>query len=190
MAPTPSDELIYQLKVTLLGIRPPVWRRIQVRGDITLYKLNRIIQAAMGWLGHHLFEFRVGDVAFGVPDPDWDWAKVRSARRVRLRDIAAALGPKGRFRYVYDFGDDWQHDVVIEKALLPEPRVWYPVCVGGRRACPPDDCGGPWGYGELLEAIRDPNHPEHQEKLEWLGGAFDPEEFDVESTNQVLRTIR
>jgi len=190
MVLTPSDELIYQLKVTLLGIRPPVWRRIQVRGDITLYKLNRIIQAAMGWLGYHLFEFRIGDVAFGEPDPDWDWVKIRSARRMRLRDIAAALGPKGRFRYVYDFGDNWQHNVVIEKALLPERRVRYPVCVGGRRASPPDDCGGPWGYGELLEAIRDPNHPEHEEKLEWLGGAFDPEEFDVETTNQVLRTIR
>ncbi|MGE5591908.1 MAG: plasmid pRiA4b ORF-3 family protein [Bacillota bacterium] len=181
-----DGQLIYQLKVTLCGVRPPVWRRIQVRGNTTLLKLNHIIQAAMGWLGGHLFEFQVGQVTFGEPDPEWDWREVKSARRVTLHEVAVAVGPKGRFRYVYDFGDDWRHNVVVEKVLLAEQHVRYPICLAGRRACPPEDCGGPWGYAELLEAVRAPEHPEHGEMTEWLGGDFDPEEFDLEATNRAL----
>lgn len=186
----PNADVIYQLKVTLLGIRPPIWRRIQVRGDVTLYKLNRTIQVAMGWLGGHLFEFQVGDLAFGEPDPEWDRQEVRSARRTRLHEVAAALGVKGRFKYLYDFGDYWKHDAVIEKVLPAEPHVRYPICMAGRRACPPEDCGGTWGYADLLEALRDPNHAEHEHQTEWVGGSFDPEAFDLEETNQVLRYIR
>ena len=182
----PDESPVFQLKVTLKASKPPIWRRIQVRGSTTLPKLHTILQVAMGWYDCHLHEFKVGNIHYGVPVPEWE-LDVKNERRVKLSDIVA--GVKDRFVYEYDFGDSWEHQIVVEKVLAPEAGVRYPVCLAGKRACPPEDVGGVWGYAEFLEAMRDPEHSEHETMLTWIGGAFDPQAFDLEGINQRLRHI-
>jgi hypothetical protein len=182
-----SKPSIYQLKITLQDSRPPIWRRLQVRGDITLAKLHRLIQEAMGWYDSHLHQFIVGETYYGVPDPD-DLPEIKDERRVRLDQVVSS--PKQGFIYEYDFGDGWEHVIIIEKILNPESGVHYPLCLDGARACPPEDCGGIGGYTRFLKAIHDPKHKEHKEMVEWIGVEFDPEEFDVDLVNQQLKTIR
>jgi hypothetical protein len=174
---------VHQLKITLTGSRPPIWRRLQVSSSINLRRLHDVIQAAMGWTQSHLYQFQVGDVEFGEPDDEFGMP-IRSAKSTPLRKIAPK--PGAVFRYEYDFGDSWQHRIEVEKVLPPEPGVHYPRCLVGRRACPPEDVGGIWGYEEFLQAIRDPKHPEHAAMLEWVGGAFDPEAFDRQAVNEQL----
>ena len=140
---------IYQMKVTLMDSKPPIWRRIQVPSDISLSKLHHILQAVMGWTDSHLHQFVAGDKIYGVPDPDYGF-EVINERRVKLSQMAK--GEKAKFRYEYDFGDNWQHQLLVEKVLPAEPGVHYPRCLTGKRACPPEDCGGVWGYSTFLEA--------------------------------------
>lgn len=184
----PQTECIYQMKVTLQNIRPPIWRRIQVPSDLTLRKFHRILQDAMGWYDSHLHQFTIRGVYYAERNPEWEGfgPPVRSERTTRLEDVVS--GPKMKFVYEYDFGDGWEHEILVEKVLPPEEGVRYPVCVTGAPACPPEDCGGPWGYAELLEAIRDRNHERHEELLEWVGARFDPEAFDLAGINRALRT--
>jgi hypothetical protein len=177
---------IHQVKVTLEGIRPPVWRRIHVASSITLRRLHDVLQVTMGWTQSHLYAFEIGGVTFGEPSPGYD-IPVRSAKSTPLRRVAPDAG--ARFSYLYDFGDNWEHQVVVEKVLLPEPGAVYPRCLTGRRACPPEDVGGIWGYQEFLQAIGDPEHEEHASLLEWVGGAFDPEAFDLGAVNRALATL-
>ncbi|MGI9950781.1 plasmid pRiA4b ORF-3 family protein [Moorellaceae bacterium AZ2] len=180
---------IYQLKITLKGIKPPIWRRVQVPGNVTLYKLHKIIQVVMDWGDYHLYEFRIGDTYYGIPDPDFEELhRVKSARSVKLNQVVPSEGFK--FLYVYDFGDNWQHEIVVEKILPPVEGMKYPICLDGRRASPPEDCGGIGGYYEMLRILRDPEHEEYEETLQWLGGSFDPEAFDLEIINEVLRRLR
>lgn len=180
---------IYQIKITLKDSRPPIWRRVLVRSDSTLAQLHRIIQAVMGWADYHLHQFIAEGKYYGVPDPYYgDLMDMADERRVRLNQIVR--GEKFRFRYEYDFGDSWLHTLLVEKILPPELGQRYPVCVGGRRACPPEDVGGIWGYYEFLEAIQNPDHPEHEDYLEWIGGEFDPEEFNLDEVNAALRALR
>ncbi|MBI3971441.1 MAG: plasmid pRiA4b ORF-3 family protein [Chloroflexi bacterium] len=181
----PKQASIWQLKITLIGIRPPIWRRVQVPSTVTLDKLHLVIQAAMGWDNYHLYSFSIGGEEYGEPDPELN---LRSAGRARLDRMVG--GEKARFRYTYDFGDDWEHDILVEKVLPPVSGVRYPICITGRRACPPEDCGGIWGYEELLEILQDPQHEEYEERLEWLGGEFDPEAFDLEEANARLEPLR
>jgi hypothetical protein len=183
----PADTPIYQLKVTLKESKPPIWRRILVPGDISLSKLHQILQIAMGWEDSHLHQFIVGGTYYGEPDPGFR-DEMKSERRVKLNQVAPH--EKGRFTYEYDFGDSWEHQIVVEKIVPPEPGARYPVCTAGTRACPPEDCGGVWGYESLLEAIADPNNPEHDEMLEWVGEDFDPDAFDLEEINERLKRIR
>lgn len=175
---------VFQLKVTLKYIRPPIWRRIQVRGGITLDQLHLILQPVMGWQGYHLHLFEVDGIHYGEPDPGWD---VENEQRITLDRAVSEPGDK--FIYKYDMGDGWEHEILVEKVLAPEPGVHYPVCLKGKRACPPEDCGGPWGYAEFLNAISDPKHPDHKDMLEWVGDEFDPEEFDLEAVNRVLSSM-
>lgn len=177
---------IYQLKVTLNHIKPPIWRRVEVPVDVKLGKLHRILQAAMGWTDIHLHAFRIGNECYGVPDPDFP-SDTKNERNIRL-DSVAQQGD--RFFYDYDFGDGWEHEIKVEKILPAETAVHYPRCVDGKRACPPEDCGGPPGYEYLLEALADPEHEEHDSMIEWIGGEFDPEVFDVEKVNQALWRMR
>jgi hypothetical protein len=183
--PKPTAGTVYQLKVTLKDTKPPIWRRLQVPGSITFYKLHQILQIAMGWTNSHLYEFEIGEDRVGEPDPEYG-AEVRSARRVRLSQI----GPGAKFSYTYDFGDDWEHAILVEKVLPPEEGVSYPRCLTGRRRCPPEDCGGVWGYAHLLEALQNPEDPEHAELMEWAGGPFDPAEFDTTGINAELKSLR
>lgn len=171
----------FQIKVSLRDVRPPIWRRLLVPSDILLPKLHQVLQAAMGWHDSHLHLFRVGNDCYAPPG---DWEPLgRDSRGVALADLAPRRG--ARLVYEYDFGDGWTHDIVVE-SVSPEPCDG-PRCTGGRRRCPPEDCGGPWGYAEFMEAIADQSHERHDELREWCGDSFDHAEFDVESANASLR---
>ena len=183
----PTEPCVYQIKVTLKGSKPPIWRRIQVTSDTTLGKLHRILQVVMGWEDYHLHQFIIGGAYYGEPHPDYGF-EMKDEREVKLNQVVS--GEKSRFTYEYDFGDSWEHELLVEKILPLEEGKHYPVCLKGKRACPPEDCGGIWGYYNLLEAIQNPNHPEHEELLEWVGEGFDPEEFDLDGINQVLKKIK
>jgi hypothetical protein len=126
-----------------------------VRSDTQLSTLHRILQIAMGWQDCHLHQFAIGGQHFGIPDSD-DWTEVRDERKVTLGQVAPSA--KARVTYEYDFGDSWEHEILVEQVLPPQSGVRYPICVAGRRACPPEDLGGVWGYAEYLEAIRDAEH--------------------------------
>ena len=178
---------IYQLRIRLRGSKPPIWRRIQVRSNTTLAKLHDIFQIVMGWTNSHLHQFIIHGVEYGVPDPGYDM-DLEGEKRVRLGELIFA--EKEKFIYEYDFGDSWEHEILVEKVFPIEKGVRYPICLKGKRACPPEDCGGIWGYSEFLEAIENVDHPEHDDMLEWIGGEFDPEEFDVNSINKGLKYIK
>jgi hypothetical protein len=187
----PADEMqIYQLKVTLRDIKPSIWRRFHVPSNMKLGKLHQVLQLVMGWTNSHMHQFKVGKVYFGTTYPDnFDgMPETRDENKTQISELVSK--PKAKFVYEYDFGDSWEHEVVLEKILPPEPRGRYPRCVEGKRACPPEDCGGVWGYANLLEVIQDEGHPEHEEMLEWLGEEFDPEAFDVEAVNKALGRMR
>ncbi len=173
---------VYQLKVSLQGIRPPIWRRIQVPETITLGELHIILQAAMGWQVAHLHQFTFGDTSFGSADVD-DFGEMGYDDEAGV-PLASLLSKKGEaFSYEYDFGDSWVHTIKVEKTVPAESGSVYPRCTTGRRACPPEDCGGIWGYEDLLAALKDPDHEDHEESLGWVGDDFDPDAFDVELTN-------
>jgi hypothetical protein len=182
---------IYQLKVTLLDTRPPIWRRLRVPSGFALEDLHSVIQAAMGWDESHLHEFRIGQKRFGKSDPSARLMGIDPIGSERTTRLFMVLGKvKAKAMYTYDFGDSWEHAIVVEKVLLPEPGVPYPVCIEGKLQGPPEDCGGIPGYYNLLEAIRDPNHPEHEDLLDWVGGEFDPDAFSVEEVNHRLAPIQ
>jgi hypothetical protein len=180
-------EKIWQLKVTLREIDPPIWRRVLVRGSVTLGRLHSILQQTMGWTNSHLHLFEVGDKRYGTLDPEWEMDVVDETK---MRVSEAAPEPKAGFTYEYDLGDSWIHDVVVEKIIPPESTMLYPVCLDGKRACPPEDSGGVAGYADLLEILRNPAHEEHESTLQWVGGHFDPEGFDVNSANRALSPRR
>ncbi len=175
---------MHQLKITLRDIRPPVWRRVLVPSDIPLDRLHLVVQAVMGWMDCHLHEWSCGDERYGQPAAI-DWEPPADESDVTLAQLAPRAGD--RLSYCYDFGDDWRHEVRVEKVLPRDPEMELPECLTGRRACPPEDCGGPWGYGELLAVLADPRHPEHKEMMEWVGGSIDPNHFDLEETRLRLR---
>ncbi len=181
--------VIYQLKITLKDIRPPIWRRVQVRSDATLAQLHWVIQISMGWTNSHLHSFNIQGNEYGVPmlEFDFDDMEVRDEQIVKLSKVIPE--EKFKFSYLYDFGDSWEHEILVEKVLEADPSVHYPNCITGKRACPPEDCGGVWGYRNFLEVIQDPDHPEHEEMLEWVGGFFDPEDPDLEDVNPRLKMI-
>jgi hypothetical protein len=182
---------IYQLKVTLLGTKPPIWRRLLVPSTLSLAQLHDVLQIAMGWENEHMHEFRMGSQYFGEPDNEDQFmgiAPVKSGRTASLSTVLNRVSAK--MIYTYDMGDSWEHNIVLEKRLPLDPAAKYPVCLGGKLACPPEDCGGIPGYYHLLEAIEDPNHAEHDELCEWLGGDYDPQAFSVDEINKHLSSAR
>ncbi len=176
--------IVYQIKVTLQGIKPPIWRRVLVPADITLAQLHFVLLRVMGWQGGHLHMFEVDGQCYGEPEGEFD--EVLSEARVKLNKVLCA--EKESMIYEYDFGDSWRHKIVLEKILPASEGVYVPGCLAGARACPPEDCGGPYGYADLLVALVDPKHEEHENMRDWLGDDFDPDEFDVEEVNQYLVT--
>ena len=176
---------IYQIKVTLQGAKPPIWRRLLVPNTLSLKALHRVIQTAMGWTDSHLHQFEAHGQNYGVPDPEYGEDMLNEAQ-VRLDQVL--IEPKEAMVYEYDFGDGWLHKVVLEKVLEPVENVVVPSCIGGKRACPPEDCGGVYGYEELLMVMSDPSHAEYEEMRDWVGEFFDPEHFDVAKINRLLAT--
>ena len=178
----PNATIAFQLKITLEGSKPPIWRRVQV-GDCTLDVLHDIIQTAMGWEDYHLHMFEWDGNCFSHPEAQLDGDDCDETR-VLLSQLVAD-GCK-KLRYWYDFGDDWWHAITIEKTLKPKRNDRFPTCLKGVGACPPEDCGGIWGYLEFLEAIRDPKHDRHSELVAWAGDDFDPTHFDIDEVNVAL----
>lgn len=177
----PAGAGILSLKVTLRNTKPPIWRRILMPGSMTLADLHVAIQIAMGWGDCHLHHFDLDGKLFGDPDTTDDVAD-----EGHLTLNAMVKSGVNRFAYTYDFGDDWEHAILIEKAPPASDAKAYPACVGGKRNGPPEDCGGPWGYAELLDILADPARPEHEEQLRWVGGEFDPEAFSVAAADAML----
>ena len=183
----PSE--VFQLKVTLLGTMPPIWRRLLVPADLTLAQLHDVLQAAMGW-DDHMHEFSVGQRRIRRPDPEDRLMGMPSAeneRTVRLSGILGRVGSKAI--YTYDFGDSWEHSIVLEKRLPVDPNTLYPVCTDAQLACPPEDCGGISGFYDLLEVLSDPNHERREEIMEWIGDEFDPQAFSVDKVNRMLAPL-
>lgn len=176
-----AADVVYQLKITLKDVKPPIWRRVLVL-DCSLAELHDVIQVAMGWGNCHLYEFEAGGVHYGDAEI-MDDLEMEDADEVRLSQVAPEA--KAKLFYTYDFGDDWRHDVLVEKILPIEEGRAYPACIDGKRAGPPDDVGGAWGYMEFAVAIRDPAHEQYEEFMEWAG-EFDPEAFDLEAVNKEL----
>ncbi|ROO59012.1 pRiA4b ORF-3-like protein [Micromonospora sp. Llam0] len=176
---------IFHLLVTLSDIAPPVWRRVQVPGGYTLDRVHRVIQHAMGWRDCHLHSFEINGAQYGEPDPAGELL-LRDELDTRL-DAVATKG--ARFRYTYDFGDWWEHDVVVEDVTAPEPDVRYPLCADGDQACPPEDVGGAFGYTEFRAAIADPAHPRHAEMADWVSATFDRFGFDPARVTTLLRRL-
>ena len=185
-----TDVRIYQIKITLKHTEPPVWRRFQVRGDVSFYKLHRVLQIVMGWDDYHLHQFVLGKKAV-IAQPDQEFPaefEVINERKVILQDIVTE--PKKKLIYEYDLGDGWEHELLFEKIQPADPQQRYPVCLEGAMACPPEDSGSPWGYYEKLKIMKDPTHPEHAEIVEWMGGDFDPTAFDLAAINTELKRIK
>jgi hypothetical protein len=174
-----TADTIVRLKITLDDVEPKVLRRIEVPLAIKLDRLHLTIQAAMSWTNSHLYEIRAKDVGWGIPDPDWPDGPL-DARKAKLIDILEDVGVK-TLRYLYDFGDGWEHTIKIERLVDPEPGALYPRLVEASGRCPPEDVGGPWGYAEMLEAINDPGHERHDELREWLAEDFDPHAIDIDA---------
>jgi hypothetical protein len=176
-------EKIYQFKVSLKGIRPLIWRSIQVPETYSFWDLHVAIQDAMGWSDYHLHHFEIENPQIGmveeigIPDEEgWGEVEILPGWDRKISKYFSNIMKKAK--YIYDYGDDWKHDIKLEKILPKDPKSEYPLCTGGKRACPPEDCGGAWGYSDFLEIIMDPNHERYEEMLEW-GGHFDPEHFDI-----------
>jgi hypothetical protein len=170
--------VILRLKITLDVVEPKVLRRIEVPADIKLDRLHLTLQAALGWTNSHLYEIRARETGWGLPSPDWPDGPL-DARKAKLIDVLEDVRTK-TLRYLYDYGDGWEHTIKIERMAAAEPDVAYPRLIEASGRCPPEDVGGPWGYAEMLEALADPADERHAETREWLGKDFDPNAFDAE----------
>ena len=181
---------IVQIKITLLDVEPPVWRRVRIPADFSLGRLHDVIQAAMGWEDSHLHQFEIGERFFGQPEPDSGTGfepPTHDERSLRLGELVEQ--GRGRFLYVYDFGDGWEHDIEIEAILEPEAGVAYPLLIDGARRCPPEDCGGAPGFEAFLEAMADEDHPEHEDMLDWYGAPFDADDMEPKTVQARLARI-
>lgn len=186
----------YQIKVSLKDAHPPIWRRLLVPADCSMDALHCVIQIAMGWSDAHLYAFRTDNRRIEIPDPDPDgmwnagWSngpEPEDAASVRFSNVAK---PGDKITYEYDFGDCWEHSILIEKTVRTDDlSACKAVCVKGKRACPPEDCGGSWGYQHVLEVVANPKisgNVDDDQLLEWLGGKWDAEAFDLNEVNQAL----
>jgi hypothetical protein len=188
-----AEARTYHLKVSLEGIEPLIWRRLQVPGDANLGWLHAAIQVAMGWTNSHLHQFIVrkqvySDPSFGLDEFEGD-PPVLDENKATILEIVPRTNSS--FVYEYDFGDSWEHRITVEKILdVNPPERKVAQCLDGERACPPEDCGGVWGYSDLLEVIMNPKHEEYESMMEWLGGEFVPEAFDRDRINKYLRKLK
>ncbi|HZZ73069.1 MAG TPA: plasmid pRiA4b ORF-3 family protein [Pirellulales bacterium] len=182
----PESSRVYQFKITLLNSQPPIWRRIQML-DGTLDALHWQIQFAMGWTNSHLDEFLIRGKRYGEPEFSEDDPTVINSLTTRLSDLRLIAGQQTKFIYTYDFGDSWEHEIQVEASPPLDPKAKYPRCLEGERACPPEDCGGVWGYRDLLTAYQDRRHPDHAMYREWLGNQFNSEKFDPQKATKLMQ---
>jgi hypothetical protein len=179
----------YRLYVSLLEIAPPIWRRIELSSETTLAQLHKVLQTVMGWQDYHFHEFEIAGRRYGVPDSDYD-SPGEVARESSVK-LSSALPRKGAtLLYSYDFGDNWTHAVTLEDIVLTDPDAQYPRVMDGARCCPPEDCGGTYGYLELLEILAKPRHKEYRRMREWAGKDFNPETFSAKSVNLLFKPRR
>ncbi|MBW6473687.1 MAG: plasmid pRiA4b ORF-3 family protein [Anaerolineaceae bacterium] len=185
---TKSAQKILQIKITLREIKPPIWRRVLITDQMTLWDLHVVIQSVFGWAGYHLHEFKIGNVLYGDPEDSefMDFVK-EDEELYKVSDFNFNKG--SQFTYLYDFGDGWKHSILIEKVLPHDKKAKLPQFLEGKRATPPEDVGGEHGYNEFLEAIKNPKHPEHEHYLIWVGGFFDPERVDLKKINYRIDLI-
>ena len=174
----------YRITITLQDVTPQVWRRVVLPGQWHLGQVHLAVQTAMGWDNSHLHEFTASGLRYGVPDPTWGDNEVRRETTARLHEVVVGSGDS--IAYWYDFGDDWHHDLVVEEVLPPQRHA---QCLAGTGACPPEDCGGPWGYSDLVAALGDPAHPEREELMTWVPADFDPIAFDADGVDARLRSL-
>ena len=177
-----QDNLVYQFMIMLHRVQPAVWRRIHVPKSYSFWDLHVAIQDAMGWLDYHLHEFTIVNPetrlqeTIGIPDDDFEMSPTRASWETKIDRYFTDRNTTAEYKY--DFGDGWQHSITFEDVFPRSKGTRYPICTDGRSSCPPEDCGGAWGYEDFLRKIRDPDHPEHMEMLQWVGGSFDPDRFD------------
>jgi len=189
MKPAAFPEEVLQLRIRIRDIERPIYRVIHVTNTRTFHLLHEIIQWSFGWEHSHLYAFEVGTARVTEPDPEFpEDVRPRHPRTTRLGDLVTR--DVTRFSYTYDFGDDWIHDIAVEKRFSPDPAIRYPVCLAGARAAPPEDCGGTSGYEGFLEAWRDPAHEEHDHVRTWAGPRYVPERFDLNLVNEILKMFR
>ncbi len=180
---------LFQLKIQLKNVKPAVYRVVLLPESASFFQLHKAIQEAMGWEDYHLFQFfKQRDVSISIPNKEYDWNEVLDAQKIKLNEWLNKV--KDTITYEYDFGDGWEHAITLEKITENERKVTYPECIRGKRSCPPEDCGGPWGYENLLAVLADKKHPEHEGMQEWIGEGFDPEYFDIEVVNKLLKKIK
>ncbi|MCD4735574.1 MAG: plasmid pRiA4b ORF-3 family protein [Bacteroidales bacterium] len=174
---------IYQIQIALKGTKPKIWRRILVDSGVLLVDFHRIIQTTMGWTDSHLHMFSDGIDEYSPKEFEVEYAK--DSRTERLDKIMKA--EKSKIKYEYDFGDGWEHNIILEKILSPDNQLQIPGCIAGKRNCPPEDCGGVWGYSDMLNILKEPENEEYESYIEWLGGEFDPEYFDK---NEIIKMLK
>ena len=184
--PVPRGQPVLRCSVALRGVEPLVWRRLLIPGSIRLDKLHRMIQAAMGWEDRHLHRFEIAGAQYGMQFDDYPEDELDEAAVT----VASAVGTAERFAYEYDFGDSWEHEVIVEATWRLPIGLRLAVCLDGANACPPEDSGGPGGYEDLLRVLADPTHDEHAQLRGWVGGRFDPQEFDLALVNARLQAVR
>jgi len=178
---------IYQIQIALKDFKPKIWRRLLIPADTLLSDLHKIIQTSMGWTNSHLHQFIKDRTYYTVKvkdDDTWDEMDNVDYKRMKISDLLKT--EKQKIKYEYDFGDGWEHDVILEKILVRDEKIKYPICIAGKMSCPPEDCGGSWGYADMLEILKNPAHPEYKEFVDWLDEDFDPEYFDKEEVNERL----
>ncbi|MDQ4104833.1 MAG: plasmid pRiA4b ORF-3 family protein [Actinomycetota bacterium] len=178
---------IHTIKVSLRYMQPPVWRRLQIPSGTNLAELHHIIQAAMGWDDCHLHQFEVNGRYYADPE------HMLEVTGDEARGTLAGMNVGDRFAYWYDFGDEWWHDIEVESVDQTQPGLMYPRCVTGSRACPPEDSGGPWGFDELMRALGDEKHRQHELHTEWMRrighSRYDPAHFDLDEINEALARL-
>jgi hypothetical protein len=178
---------IFQIKIALNGSRPKIWRRVLVRSDLLLSDFHKIIQTTMGWTNSHLHQFIKDGTFYTVRMPDdvfWGEMNNVDYKKIKVSDLLTTENEK--IRYQYDYGDNWEHDITLEKILPIDEKKKYPICVAGKMNCPPEDCGGIWGYLNMLKILKKPDHEEYDTYIEWLGEEFDPQDFDKDMVNILL----
>jgi len=179
---------IYQIQIALLGFKPKIWRRLLIPSDLLLSDFHEVIQSSMGWTDSHLHHFIIDKTFYAerIGDDDfWDEMNNVDYKKIKISDLLKA--EKDKIIYEYDFGDSWEHEIKLEKILPYDEKKKYPICIAGRMQCPPEDCGGVWGYADLLEILKQPDHEEYENYMEWFEDGIDPEYFNKDEINELLR---